>query len=75
MENFDSISLDNANIKSDLIKIASNDRLFSILDKKSQEKLLRFVYKYTKECLNALEQQYKFTDENDEEIYTQHGSR
>ena len=75
MENFDRSRLDDANIKHDLVTIASSDRLFSILDKRSQEKLLRFVYKYTKECLKTLEQQYDPTYDEDEEIQNQHGSR
>ena len=75
MENFGSSNYENPNIKHDLVTIASSERLFSILDKKTQEKILRFVYKYTKECLGSLEQQYGFIDEEDEEIYNQRGSR
>ena len=64
----------NENIKHDLLTIASNDRLFSILDKKSQEKLLRFAYKYTKECLRIVEQEYNLTSnvENDNSEYSRH---
>ena len=58
----------NVSIEHDLLMVAANDRLFDILDTKSQKKLLRFVYKYTKECLKNIEKQYNLVD-SDEENY------
>ena len=76
MENFGTNETMNTNINHDtiqnLLTVAGNERLFGILDNRTQERLNRFVYRYTKGSLDTIEGLYN-TDTLDEEYNNNRG--